>query len=431
MKALLIILALWALAGGAIAATESSMTNVSLDEAKKFAIEHNHDVHALRRGVEEARSKAGRARSHFFPTLGIAGGADTQITSTGKQAVPVGYLYGNYNLFSGFEDTYRLQIANLEVDKSEIKVKRAEFRVGLEVERIFHLYLFKKGAIELRKEGLALNESHRKIALQRKASGISSETDVMEFDLRDSLLRSDLLLIEQELEEARSNLKRLLGEEVGSKIEPIGKLQHQHINGTLNDYVKRIKDESEPVLIASKDVASTTIESKIGRSRWLPVLDLHLHAGYVPLDERPARGDAAVAATVLAKWDLFSGFDSLWERRELEAKRGKAEHELKDALLNGMVDMEVSFRKIRTIQSRVDLEEKNAERSEKYYKSVLSEYRRGVKNSADLKAAAEQLYEARLRGEEYKFQFLNERIALEKALGGPVETEVVAAGHEK
>ncbi len=430
MKGLLFILVLYAAFGRANTVINSSMTNVGLEDAKKFAIEHNQEVHALRRGVEETRSKSGRARSHFFPTLGVAGGADTQVTSTGKQAVSVGFLYGDYNLFSGFEDTYRLQIANLEIEKSEIKLKRAEFRVGLEVERVFHLYLFKKGAINLRNEALKLNESHRKIALQRKASGISSESDVMEFDLRDSLLRSDLLLIEQELEEARSNLKRLLGEEVGSKMEPVGRLQHQHIKGALTSYVKRIKDESEPVLVASKDVASATIESKVGRSRWLPNLDLHVHAGYVPLDERPARGDAAFAATVLAKWDLFSGFDSLWERRELEARRQKAEHQLKGALLNGMVDMEVSFRKIRTVQSRVDLEEKNVDRSEKYYRSVLSEYRRGVKNSADVKVAAEQLYDARLRGEEYKFQFLDERIALEKALGGPVDTEIVHEGHE-
>lgn len=408
----------------------SSSSNFSLEQAKKHAILHNFEVLALKSAAEESRALSRRARSAYFPTLGVAGGADSEIYSNGDRAVSVGYIYGNYNLFNGFGDAYRTEVADLEYEKAKVKLERTEFRVGLDVEQVFHLYLFKKGALDLKEEALKLNEKHKKMAFQRKANGMASEADLMEFDLKESILKSDILLLQQELESARAQLKRLLGEEVGAKIEPVGTLQHQHLKGSLMDYVNRIKNESEPVLLSSRSLQAATVESKLWRTKWLPRLDLEVKAGYLPLIERPASGGASLSAMVLAKVDLFSGFDTVSEKQQMEAKRLRSEAELKNSLLSAVTDMEIAYRKIKTIQSRVDLEEQNASRSDRYYKVVLSEYGRGVKNSADLKVAADQVYEVHLRREGYKYDFLNEKLALERALGGKVETDIVQEEHE-
>ena len=71
----------------------------------------------MRQALEEARARQGLARSTYFPKLGIAGGADTQIKSNVSENTAIGYLYGDYNLFSGFGDSYRTQIAALEAEK--------------------------------------------------------------------------------------------------------------------------------------------------------------------------------------------------------------------------------------------------------------------------------------------------------------------------
>ncbi|MBI4405139.1 MAG: TolC family protein [Deltaproteobacteria bacterium] len=405
-------------------AEEQELTNIGLDEAKKYAIDHNFEVLALRKQHEQAKASHKRSHSPFFPKIGIGAGADSKLSKTSETA-GVGFLYGNYNLFNGFEDSYRTRISEIEAEKAEIQLKRVEFRVGLEVEQVFHFYLFKKGAMQLKKEAIELNNTHKKMAAQRRASGLASDADVMEFDLRDSLLRSDMLLLAQELEEARANLRKLFGEEIGSKIEPRGALQHQHLEGVLMDYVKRIKDESEPVQLAARDVAIATTEEKLSQSRWLPKLDLEARVGYLPLDQRAPDGGVTISGTALAKLDLFSGFDTFWEKRELAAKKLKSEAKLKNMIVTAMTQMEIAFRKVKTVQSRVDLEEENSERALKYYKSVVSEYKRGVKNSADVKVAAELLYETYLRREGYKYDFLTGKIELERLLGSSVVTEIV------
>ena len=402
------------------------LKKVNLEDAKSYAVQHNFEVLALRRAVEEAQAKHGRTRSKFFPTLGVAGGADTEMTSNSTQNSALGYLYSNYNLFNGFEDTYLTDIASLEVEKSQVRLKRTEFRVGLDVEKAFHLYIFKKSSIELKEEALKTNEVHKKMAAQKRAAGMAAESDITEFDLKEALLQSDLLLLRQELEEARTSLKRLLGEEIGSKIEPIGSLQHQHLTGQLMDLLRRIRTDSESVVVATKELAIANLQSKATRSRWLPKIDLEITAGYLPWDIRnvPA-GSSMIGGKLVARFDIFSGFDTMYERREQLAKELRLENELKNAILTAISDTENAYRRISTIQARVDLEEKNKARAKKYYASVLAEYRRGVKNSADLRVAGDGIFEASLKRIGFMYDFLNQRIEVERALGGAVPTEVI------
>ncbi len=406
--------------------SHSSQTGtVGLEDAKKFAVEHNYEVTALRKTLEEAKAVVGRVRSSYYPKLGVAGGADNQIDSHNSESAVIGYAYGNINVFNGFSDSYRSQIASLEAEKAEVRLNRTEFRVGLDVENIFHLYIFTKGKLDLKNEALTLNNELRKLAKQKRGAGMTGESDVMDFDLRDAILRSDIVLVQQELESARANLRRLLGEEIGAKIEPIGKLQHQHIKGSLMDYIKKMNERSEQVLIAGRNASIASVQSKTWTSKWLPKFDIEAKAGYLPLIERPQQGGASLSLMGIIKLELFSGFDAVWEKREGEAKRLKTEAELKNAILTSVTQMDIAYRKLKVVQERVDLEEKNLDRAEKYYRAVMSEYKRGIKNSIDLKQAAEVLYETKLRRENYKYEFLSDRIELEKSLGASVETEKI------
>lgn len=406
-----------------------SPRRLSLADAKKYAIQNNFEVAGLRRGVEESSAKVGRARAPFYPSLGVAGGGDSWRSPEGTQATAVGFLQAKYNLFSGFLDSYNYEIAALEATKAEIRLKRAEFRVGLEVEKAFHLLLYLQSVIALKQDAIQFNETHKKMAKQRRSSGLSAESDVMEFDLRDATLNSELLLLRQELEEGRTNLKKLLGEEIGSQIEPVGELQHQHLKSSIEESLSRINKESEPVLLGARNLAISNLEAKTWRSHWLPQVDVQLQAGYLPMADGVVTTGLQAQGMVLARFDIFSGFERLHERRETEARRLRIEAELKQSILTAITDTENAYRRIQTIQKRVDLEEQNEERARKYYTAVLGEYRRGVKNSSDLKIAAEGLFEAAVKRQSFKFDFLTQRIELERALGGAVETEIVTDAH--
>ncbi len=131
------------------------------------------------------------------------------------------------------------------------------------------------------------------------------------------------------------------------------------------------------------------------------------------------------------KFELFSGFDYSAQRAEAEAKRLKLEASLKQELLSARTLVESAYWKFNATEARVHLEEQNVERANRYYKSILSDYKRGVKNSVDMRVAADTLLDAMVRREAYKYELVAQKADLERALGGPVETELKsgAEGH--
>ena len=398
---------------------ENRTPQMSVDEAKRHAVEHNFEIVALRRELEEKAAAAGVATSFYYPKLGVAGGTELRRGT----AVPMAYAYGTMNFFRGFDDSNRSSIASIEADKASLRLKQAEFRIGLDVEEAFYRYLSLRTSMELKKQALDSNINLKKTAAKRRAGGLAAESDVMEFDLREALLRSDLASLEQDIESARVELKRLLGEEMGAVVEPTGKTQHFHLKGELKGYLERIPRENEAVRLASKDVERASVESRRWLSRWLPTIDARVEAGYLDFEGRPANGGPGVRGIALAKIDLFSGFDSVHQRREGIAQQLKFEAQAKQARVLAEAKVETAYRKVKAIEARVHLEEDNQSRAQRYYKSVLSEYQRGVKNSADMKSAADGVLEASLRAENFKYQFLAHKVELERALDGVVEIE--------
>jgi outer membrane protein TolC len=402
-----------------------SRSKIDLKTAKQYAINRNFGISARRHQIDELQQRYNRTAALFLPKIGIAGGAELESSDGTSDIANLGYVFGSYNLFNGLRDQKTRYIVDLEIEKARISLAAEEFRIGLEVEEYFHLYLFKKDTINLKDKYIQLNEVHRGYIRRSRSAGSVSETDVMEFDLKDATLKSELVALKQELDDARSNLKRLLGEEIGSNIEPVGNLQHQHVKGQLMDYLKRIEGHTELVKVAARDMEIASLEKDMTRSRWLPQIDIEAKAGYLPLIERANKDKPGVSVALVAKMDIFSGYDSTYESREKQSGRLKREAEVKDQINTAVRKIEVAFRNIKVIEARADIEKNNAQFAKKYYDSVFSEYKRGFKNSSDLSAAVDRLYDTELRKATLEYEFIKERLGAERVLGSEIAVEVL------
>src|SRR3989338_4876513 len=293
---------------------EEETVRFSLEDAKRYAVANNNEVKSFRHAVEEARARSGRATIPFFPNIGVASGVNTLTSSATSNAAPVAYVYGTYNVFNGYQDTYKKSILELESEKKEIELQQKELLVGLEVEKYFHDSLYEKAAIGIKKNAIEVNKKLQTIASKRRQAGLGSEADSMEFELRESILEADLVLLEQKLEEARIGLRKTLGHEIGSKIDPVGELQHQHLVGDLMSHLNGLKNSNPTLRISGHEVAISDFQAKSWRSKWLPKVDIEAKAGYLELDLRPADKGTSISFLLIAKMDLFSGYESAWER---------------------------------------------------------------------------------------------------------------------
>jgi outer membrane protein len=431
-KAFVMVAILWGVGASAAArgedAASGKVLTFDLSAAKAIAVARNFGVSAARHSVEAARERFARARSLFLPRLGLAGGGEANGVGDQGQAASVGYVYGQLNMFNGGRDLAALRVAEVEVARAESEARVVEFQVALDVERSFHQYIYKRDLLALKKKALELNASHQNYLARGRRTGLASRTDEMDFKIKEALLKSEIVSLEQEREDARSELKRLFGEEVGGAIEPLGELRLQRVKGTLGDYLARIDRSAESIKQAALEREVARLRQTSARGRWLPEINFEGRAGFLPLADRGASDKPAASVSVIAKMELFSGFDATREAWERAAEASSSDARLKDEIVSAVRAVEVGYRNLKSIERRVDLEKGNVEWSREFYRSVLDEYIRGYKNSSDLRAAADRLYDAETQEKSFQYEFLKARLEVERVLGSALEVETLGTG---
>lgn len=395
-----------------------------LEEAKKFAIENSPRVKSSRDNMLVLKAEKDLTNSAYYPRVGLVGG----VSSYGdfqEDFGPVAYGYLTYNLFNQFIDDRASKLADIDLERAKLLLAREEFLVGLDVEELFYTYVYYSELLSLQEKAIEQNNDHKALVSKTKKAGTSTETDVMEFRLKEAILRSDKELLKQRLQETRMRLKMLLGEKFGSDVTPAGVIQHQHLKGSLNSYLERVKTSGLSVKIASLDFKETQAKSTSWQSSWMPRVDLSVMAGRLPSEIPGEREENNVSLLLTANYELFSGFESREEKKKRDFQLSRDEHNLKQNLLSATTEMEIIFKRLVTIEKRVDLEAQGVNRTYTYYRLVSQEYLRGYKNSSDLASAADRYTESRRRKVQFMYEFLVEKIKLERTMGAEVDVEIV------
>lgn len=387
---------------------------VTIEDAQRFAINHNFGLQALKMEIEANKAEQTIARSFFLPRFGAVGGFENREGNSKRDSATLGYLYGTWNLFNGFADQMNVKKSSVLVQVAESSFRLAEIELKTEIMRLFYRYLYQKSIYSSFEQARQLNGNHLASARKRRASGLISESDLMDFELRDSSINSEMRSIQQQMDETKLGLVRLMGPELGTSFEPVGALPHMHLVGGIDDYLSQVSSSVENLKQSMLETESAVYELRKSRSTWLPAVDLAVRVGALPIDERLADSTRGMTGMVTARWEFFSGLNTSGQIRRAEAQLSQRELESKQILLGAMAAVEVAIRKLKSIEERVDLEVQNEERAYKLYKSTLGEYNRGLKNSTDLKAAEQILLDARLRRVGFKNEFLETKSELER-----------------
>jgi len=395
---------------------------LSLEDIKKFALANNFGAKATEAEVQEIKAQTSQKRSETLPQLSLVTGPGLRSQDNKTESNTVGYVEGRWNIYRGSQDRIDFEVSELNEKIAETKNGKVQFELELDVEGLFYKYLYKDIQIMNLQHSLELTQKHKQFIKMRKISGMASEADIMEFELRESFLKSELSSLVQEKEEVKLGLLRLMGPNLDTQFEPFGDIPHTHLEKSLTQFLAQINSTSSNLKVDALAVAKGALELKKARYTWFPRIDLEMKYG--KLSQEIAQSYPAVEGSLLLKWEFFSGMKTAGFIAENMAKSSRLNFEFQQKLLHTMTEAEINYTKLSSIQERIHGEDGNELRAQKYYTSVLSDYRRGVKNGADLKVAEELLLMAKNRRAELRFQFIDTKIRLEKALGLFIETTV-------
>lgn len=383
---------------------EGSLTLAQLvKEAEEQNLEIKEAESRFKSSEFEARSKSGS----LMPKLSLEGGPLTTNYESEKNSGTAVYGKAEWNLYRGDKDSSELDKSKIKSSLEQKRFEAIKAKVNRDISRVYYELLFLLESSDLKRKAIEMNQEQMKLGKLKKNSGFTSSADVIEFELRDATLNSDLRMLTQEVAEKSRELSVLLGRTESSVSYLVkGHLAREtSINLNREKVLARLHEANIELAEADAEVKMSEKDVAIAKSDFLPSVDFQATYGKLANEERVFDRNDNYAVALKVSIPIFSGFETLNQTRAARSLLASKEINSSRRNLSAIAETENLFSKISTLNERLNLEEKNLSKSEEYYRITLGEYRRGVKNSPDMVGASERLLETRIRNLEYRKDF--------------------------
>ncbi len=345
----------------------------------------------------EAQAKRRAAQSSYgkiLPEFGVEGGARS---SREKEKRNDHFYYGYARYELSLEEIYTFKAA---LSRKQL-ADREQALVRSRIERLVADHFFEAALlqerIKLKEEDLKLTDLQMVSAKRRVEGGLATQTDILEFQLHQQELNNDLEILRSELAMHLRELQRLSG--MPSIVEMLSvdfPLPPEPLS-TESELWDSVARNSLELTTARAEVEIARSEKGVSRGAWLPRLSAE--GQYGKLVETDFFESKKNSWEIVGKVTipLFSGTSSLRDFQAKSYEADRAQINLAQAEMKTRNTLQTILEKIAKWRARLAGERTNVETADAYYKAVMSEYRRGVKNSPDVASATDKLFEAKER----------------------------------
>ncbi len=384
----------------------------------KEALQNNLELRSALEDLKESELAGKASKSGFYPQVSLEGGPQiSQIAGERKSGVA---LYGkvDWNIYRGGQDIVKSKLAKEQLDLSKRQKDFFEREVKTKVAQLYYELQFASESSTLIEEAIQLNERQKKIAVKKNQAGFTAGSDLLEFELREATLKSDLLFANQEITEASRQLNVLLSRPNESDILTVkGHLERKVLRA---DRPKlrgaMLQNNFDLISVASEYKVASLTKQKI-ESGFKPQINVEGLYGRIGNEEEIYQGKNNLALLLKVSVPLFSGFEAFYSAKAAQARMESTSSKGEQRRIELLGELDATYSRIETLGKRLDLEEANLARSMKYFESTFNEYKLGQKNSPDMVGASERVVDARLRNLEYRRDCLIEIAKLSNLVG--------------
>lgn len=404
--------------GTTVLADHPNEGKVAISQLIEEAEQNSLEIKQTEENLNSLKSKLNSQYGKLSPKISVEGGPQSTKYDDEKSNATALYGKAEWNLYNGGSDKAVMDLSKSEIEIQERRLKSLKNKVKKEVSKIYYELQFILESISLKQKALELNSQQMKIAKAKNSSGFTTSSDVLEFDLRDSTLQSDLVLLNQQLDQKSRDLDVLLSRKNQTAPEIVkGHLVRETFTLNRDELLVKIQENNDQLLLSKIELQLAETEKRQAKSQFLPKLDLEARYGKLANDEKVFNDKDNYSVMLKFNVPLFSGFEDYNSVKSVSAKVASSQMAIDQKSISLSAELDSSLAEIKALNARLDLEEKNLERSEKYYKLTLDEYRRGVKNSPDMVGASERLLEARIRNLEYRRDLMLARAKIQELTG--------------
>lgn len=322
-------------------------------------------------------------------------------------------LDGILNVYAGGADRAEDTSRNARYHLSRATLNQRQIEIAKDVAEAYLAATVAQARIETIRSLFEEAEKLQRSADRRVKSGISTNTDLLEFEIYKKKLNQEEISARVSSLQAKNTIARVLGfDRAGDSFKVSATIPHTHWNESPIS-ISEVTSWTEDLRKAATDFAYA--ESFRAASWWRPRVDLYSRYGMEPLSLRSGSADLTPLETEFAYgirltipiYDGLSGYrdasaqNVLAEADRLLARGNQLEQNANSQ--NLILELEQNDTLLHSAIEVVEL-------TKTYLKQTLNEYGRGVKNSVDALSALQRLKDA-----QYEVLDLEQRYATSRA----------------
>jgi len=357
----------------------SQAKNLTLEQAKRAALENNLNVVQAQNNIEGAQSDVLAAYGNYLPTLGASGGwnrtqsdvagATTEVIGGQAFTIPSSFtvtnrfstrLDLNYTVFDGFAREANFSSAKSNAIATEHQSSRTRQTIVYEVERGYLTVLRNEQLVKVSEENLKRDRRQLERITESNRVGALSLADVYRQQSQVAADELNLINAQNDYEKAKADLVALIGLDVSEEYvfaDPTisTTISRTDLDATSEQY-KDFSALSQRALASRPDYLSAqenfgASESGVtaARSGYFP--SIFASAGYGLSNEEFSRlsSNKNITWGVNLRWNLFDGFRTNQAleianvtKRNAEISLIQAERNINVELKKGLLDLDAA-----------------------------------------------------------------------------------------
>jgi cobalt-zinc-cadmium efflux system outer membrane protein len=236
----------------------SAPTHISMDEAIRLALQHNHALQATRTTILQNQAEEVTANlrpnptlswdSQFFPLFSPSQFSTDYLENQAQFDVGIGYLFER-----GKKRQHRLQSARDQTAVTRSQVNDSQRQLIFNTSQQFIAVLLAQSTVDLARQDAESFQQTVNISESRYTAGDVSESDLLKIKLQSLQFQSDLSAAKLAKVQALAALRQFLGfESVPNEFDVEGDLDYQPVHAAIPD-LKLVAMQNRPDLRAAQE----------------------------------------------------------------------------------------------------------------------------------------------------------------------------------
>lgn len=353
--------------------------SISSENIRNLLESKNAKVGVAKLEAKAAEEREGVLGRSFFPSFEVYGGQESSQSVYGAEA--------QVNVFNGGRDKIEDEVRSLDSVKRGYQTQRV---IAEELEKARNIYweiLYLREKRQLLNTSLSVNAQNLRSAQRRIKSGVATDSDRFEFEMKEVDIKREMAQTEVDLDSQVRALEILLGFAESEKAVFNEPLLHDHQYESVIEH----SSKQHEFLFKESEIQGEqySLAARGNRNVWWP--KLNAYAAYTKSYETKDETVVGLRLTLSLAAGLEANREASALSKEAMAARTLSQYKKQEVEAH----LEVEMAQLKLLHDQVHEAEQNITRAESYYRITQSEYSRGVKNSPDVLGASEKLFDMR------------------------------------